>query len=142
MRNSLERAWPTMAVTTSSPTSSASQLPATAQPGGGALGPVPAGGRTAAVGGAGGADSAGTAGAPSPEGGVDPQADQAVEGDREQQQRADGGLLPERLDPQDDQRRGDRPQQQRAERGAVDAARAAEDGHAADHGGGDRPSSS
>src|SRR4051794_8524774 len=82
-------------------------------------------------------DSAGTAGAPLSQGGIEPQPDPSVEGDRDDQQRADRGLLPERVDLEDDQRRGDRPQQHGSDRRAVDAARAAVDRHAAHDGGGD-----
>src|SRR6186997_3065303 len=76
--------------------------------------------------------SAGTECAPSPQGGVEAEADQAVEGDREEQQRPDRGLLPEGVDLQDDERGRDRVQQERPERRAVHAARPAEDRDTAD----------
>src|SRR3954465_2160276 len=133
VRNSGESDCPTTAVTTRSPTSSVSQRPSAARsrP---APSPLPA-----AVGVAGSVAgvwvmgvSAGTAGAPSPEGGVDAQADEPIESDGDEQQRADGRLLPEGLDLQDDQRGRDGAEQQRAQRRSVDASRAAEDGDVAD----------
>ena len=63
--------------------------------------------------------------------------EEGVEADREQQQRAVDGLLPEGVDLQHHQRAADGGEQQRAERGAVDGARAAEDRDAADDHGGD-----
>src|SRR5918997_3768706 len=66
-----------------------------------------------------------------------PQGQRPVEHDGGQDQRADGGLPPERVQPQLRQRRADGGQQQRAERRAVDRAAAAEDGHAAYDGGRD-----
>src|SRR4051794_28430501 len=81
--------------------------------------------------------SAGAAGAPSLQQVGDAQGEQAVDGDRGEQQRPDDGLLPEAVDAQDGERRADAREQQRAERGAVDRARAAEDRHAADDHGGD-----
>src|SRR3954469_14210706 len=143
VRNSGEIACPIGSSRTNSATSSASQRPRSprqappsrrSKPGsasGAARAPSAAGGTVDVVG------SAGTADAPSAQAGVDAQADEAVEGDRDEQQRADGGLLPERVDLQDDQRRRDRVQEQCAERGAVHAAGAAEDRDAADHGGRD-----
>src|SRR4051794_36601445 len=143
VRNSGEIACPIGSSRTNSATSSVSQRPRSprqapplrrSKPGsasGAALAPPAAGGTVDVV------DSAGTADAPSTQAGVDAQADEAVERDRDEQQRADGGLLPERVDLQDDQRRRDRVQQQRAERGAVDAAGPAEDRDAADDGGRD-----
>src|SRR4051794_25320517 len=65
--------------------------------------------------------SADTAGAPSPQRVLDAQAQEAIEGDGAEQQRAVDRHVPERVDLQDRQRRGDRPQQQRAQDGAVDA---------------------
>src|SRR4051794_2145382 len=127
VRNSEDRPWPTIAVTMMRPISSASQRPANARR------RAPDGARVRA----GAVASACTARAPPSQGGFDAQAEEAVERDREQQQGADRGLLPERLDAQDDQRGGDRAEQQRAERGAVDAAGAAEDRDAADHRAGD-----
>src|SRR3954468_9503119 len=133
VRNSEESAAPAIATTSSRPISSASQRPAQARS---RLPPVlPSEAVAVSAGGAaGGVVSACTAGAPSPQGGVDTEADESVECDRGQQQRTDGGLLPERLDLEDDQRGGDRAQQQRAECRAVDAARASEDGNATDDG--------
>src|SRR3954470_17546383 len=140
VRNSGEIACPIGSSRTNSATSSVSQRPRSprqapplrrSKPGsasGAALAPPAAGGTVDVV------DSAGTADAPSTQAGVDAQADEAVERDRDEQQRADGGLLPERVDLQDDQRRRDRVQEQRAERGAVDAAGPAEDRDAADDG--------
>src|SRR5215207_5113687 len=138
VRNSGDRLCPTIIVTTISPRSSASQRPnaerslaatSSRRPVAGAAG--------VGVEGCGVAVSACTACAPSPEGGLDAEADETIERDREQQQRADGGLLPERLDPEDDQRGRDGAQQQRSQRCAVDAARAAEDRDAADDRSGD-----
>src|SRR3954452_428086 len=133
VRNSEESAAPAIATTTSRPISSASQRPAKARS---RLPPVlPSEAVPVSAGGAAvGVVSASTAGAPSPQGGVDSEADESVECDRGQQERTDGGLLPERLDLEDDERGGDRAQQQRAECRAVDAARASEDGNATDDG--------
>src|SRR3954470_18029267 len=127
VRNSDDRLWPATTVTRMSAISSASQRPANAR----TRAPDAARAGTGAV------ASACTARAPPAQGGLDAQAEEAIERDRDQQQRADRGLLPERLDAQDDQRRRDRAEQQRAERGAVDAAGAAEDRDAADHRRGD-----
>src|SRR4051794_20731817 len=127
VRNSDDRPWPTIAVTTIRPISSASQRPANARR------RAPDAARV----GAGAVASACTARAPPAQGGLDAEPEEAVERDRDEQQRADRGLLPERLDAQDDQRRRDGAEQQRAERGAIDAAGAAEDRDAADHRGGD-----
>src|SRR5581483_2455817 len=63
--------------------------------------------------------------------------DEAVEGDRGDQQAARERLAPERRDVHHHERAVDRVQQQRAERGAEHGAAAAEDRHAADHDGGD-----
>src|SRR3954462_12606525 len=140
VRNSGEIACPIGSSRTNSATSSASQRPRSprqappsrrSKPGsasGAALAPSAAGGTVDVV------DSAGTADAPSAQAGVDAQADEAVEGDRDEQERADGGLLPERVDLEDDERGRDRAEQQGAESGAVDAAAPAEDRHAADDG--------
>src|SRR3954452_1156802 len=65
------------------------------------------------------------------------QREQPVEADRDEQQEAVDRLLPELVDLEHDERRPDAGEQQRAERGAVDAARAAEDRHAADDDGRD-----
>src|SRR4051812_3094041 len=130
VRNSGESAAPAIPTTRSRPISSASQRPATARSRSTPVLPSEAD----AVSAGGAAVSAGMARAPSPQGGVDTEADESVECDRGQQQRTDGGLLPERLDLEDDQRGGDRAQQQRAECRAVDAARASEDGNATDDG--------
>src|SRR3954462_9882301 len=127
VRNSDDRPWPTIAVTTIRPISSASQRPANARR------RAPDAVRVEA----GAVASACTARAPPAQGGLDAEAEEAVERDRDQQERADRGLLPERLDAQDDQRRRDRAEQERAQRGAVDAAGAAEDRDAADHRRGD-----
>src|SRR4051795_6030186 len=127
VRNSDDRPWPTIAVTTIRPISSASQRPANARR------RAPDAARV----GAGAVASACTARAPPAQGGLDAEPEEAVERDRDEQQRADRGLLPERLDAQDDQRRRDGAEQQGAERGAIDAAGAAEDCDAADHRGGD-----
>src|SRR4051794_36592018 len=64
------------------------------------------------------------------------QREQPVESDGDEQQEAVDRLLPELVDLQHDERRPDAGQEQGAERRAVDAARAAEDRHAADHDGG------
>src|SRR4051794_12971017 len=130
VRNSGEMIWPAIARTISSPTSSVSQRPSSERQ---------AGGDDASAGGAvcGAAVSVCTACAPPPQGGLDAQREQSIERDREQEQRADRRLLPERGDTQHDQRGRDRPQQQRAERGAVDGAGPTEDGDAADDGGRD-----
>src|SRR5215218_390267 len=137
VRNSLEMPWPKTAVSTSSPISSASQRPSMARRrappvavGSASRAGAPVVGGVAVV-------SAGTACAPPAKGGLDAQGDEAVEGDGQQQQGPDRGLLPERGDLEHDQRRRDRAQQQRAHRRAVDAAGAAEDRHAADDGGRD-----
>src|SRR4051812_1938397 len=127
VRNSEEIPWPMIAVSTIRPSSSASQRPANARR------RAPDAPRA----GAGAVASACTARAPPAQGGLDAQAEEAIERDRDQQQRADRGLLPERLDAQDDQRAGDRAEEQRAERGAVDAAGAAEDRDAPHHRRGD-----
>ena len=63
--------------------------------------------------------------------------DQAVEGDRADEQRARDGLAPEGRHVHDDERAVDRVQEQRAERGAENGAAAAEDRDAADDDGGD-----
>src|SRR4051794_13254075 len=130
VRNSDEITCPATAMTTNRPTSSVSQRPSSARqsraagPGaGGAL-------RGAAV-------SVCTARAPAAQGRLDTQRQQPVQRDREQQQRADCRLLPERRDAQDDQGRGDGSEQQSAQRGAVHGPGAAEDRHAANHRGGD-----
>src|SRR3954452_1509925 len=115
VRNSEEMPWPAISMITIRPTSRASQRPARARSR--LLAEAPSG---AATGAGAVAVSAGMAGAPLAQGGVDPQADQPVEGDRGQQERADRGLLPEGLHAQDDQRGRDRPEQQRAQCGAVD----------------------
>src|SRR4051794_38956445 len=144
VRNCDEIAWPIGSSTTISATSSVSQRPRRARQvpaplrskprsaSGAAVLASPAAGGTVDV-----VESAGTADAPSAQAGVDAQADETVEGDRDEQQRADGRLLPERVDLQDDERRRDRLQQERAERGPVHASGAAEDRDAADHGGRD-----
>ena len=133
VRNSDEMPWPAIAVTTISPSSSASQRPANARRRSAGAGPR----RRASPGERGRSAQLARRALLLPQGGLDADGDQPVERDREQQQRADRGLLPERLDAQDDQRRRDRAEQQRAERGAVDAADAAEDRDAADHRRGD-----
>src|SRR5262245_7145611 len=60
-----------------------------------------------------------------------------VETDRQQDQRADGGPLPERVHPEHGQSGPDRGEQHRTEGGPVDRAAAAEDGHATNHDRGD-----
>src|SRR4029079_934403 len=92
---------------------------------------------SASAGEGGAAVSAGTASAPSAEGGLDAEREKPVDGDGDQQQRADGRLLPERLDLEDDQRGRDGAQQQGAQGRAVDASGTAEDGDAPDDGGRD-----
>src|SRR5919201_5021367 len=131
VRNSGEISCPATASTASSAISSVSQRPSTRRQSRGGAAPA-AGAASGDV-----MVSACTAHAPAAQRGLEAQADEPVERDRDEQQRPDGGLLPERLDPQNDQGRGDRRQQQRAEGGAVDGARAAEDRHAADDGGRD-----
>src|SRR3954454_10566071 len=74
---------------------------------------------------------------PLPKQGGHAQREQPVESDGDEQQEAVDRLLPELVDLQHDERRPDAGQEQGAERRAVDAARAAEDRHAADHDGGD-----
>src|SRR3954466_6673421 len=130
VRNSGEMIWPAIARTISSPTRSVSQRPSSERQ---------AGGDDVAAGGAvwGAAVSVCTACAPSPQGCLDAQREQPVERDREQEQRADRGLMPERGDTQHDQRRRDRPQQQRAQRRAVDRAGPPEYAAPADDGRGD-----
>src|SRR3954463_7098753 len=80
--------------------------------------------------------SAGMASTPLTQDGGYAQGEQPVEADGDEQQEAVDRLLPELVDLQDHQRRADAAQQQGAQRGAVDAAGAAEDGHAADDDGG------
>src|SRR4051794_31278374 len=129
-RNSSERPEPAIRTTTISPTRRDSQRPATAR-----MRPVapPAAGRASASAGEGAAAvSAGTACAPSAEGGLDAQREDPVDGDGDQQQSADRGLLPERLDLENDQRGRDGAQQQGAEGGSIDAAGSAEDRDATD----------
>src|SRR3954447_17393725 len=75
--------------------------------------------------------SAGMASTPLAQDGGYAQREQPVESDRDEQQEAVDRLLPELVDLEDHQRGADAGQQQRAQRRAVDAARAAEDGHAA-----------
>ena len=104
VRNSDDRLWPTTQVTRISATSSVSQRPASARRRSAGAGPAAAGAVSGVAGLTGGADSACTARAPPAQGGLDADGEQAVERDREQQQRADRGLLPERLDAQHDQR--------------------------------------
>ena len=136
VRNSLDRPWPNTNVTTIRPSSSASQRPSAArrrEPPSAPASVPPAG--AAAVCGRCGVSRHGVRS--SCEGRPRRGGDEAVEGDGQQQQGADRGLLPERVDLEHDQRRGDRAEQQRAQRGAVDAADAAEDRHAADDGGRD-----
>src|SRR4051794_18950216 len=120
VRNSGEMAWPIGSSRTSSATSSASQRPAMARQPPLSWRSKPSSGAAAVDAGvvSGTADvveSAGTADAPSAQARIEAQADQAVERDRDEQQRADRRLLPERIDLQDDQRGRDRLQQQRAE---------------------------
>src|SRR3954453_20485712 len=76
--------------------------------------------------------SAGMTSTPLAQDGGNAQGEQPVEADGDEQQEAVDRLLPELVDLQDHQRRSDAAQQQRAERRAVEAARAAEDGDAAD----------
>src|SRR3954447_11342328 len=139
VRNCGEIAWPIGSSRTSSATSSASQRRRTPRQPPPSRRSKPSSGTAAAVSPAAGTvvESAGTADAPSAQAGIEAQTDEAVERDGGEQQRADGGLLPERVDLQDDERGRDRLQQQRAERGAVDAAGPAEDRDAADDGRGD-----
>src|SRR5919201_834647 len=118
VRNSGEISCPATASTASSAISSVSQRPSTRRQSRGGAAPA-AGAASGDV-----MVSACTAHAPAAQRGLEAQADEPVERDRDEQQRPDGGLLPERLDPQNDQGRGDRRQQQRAEGGAVDGARA------------------
>src|SRR5829696_1386140 len=129
VRNSDEIPWPTLTVTRISPSSSASQRAANSRtrlvPEGAGAG-AGAGALTGAV------DSAGTPRAPPAQRDLDTDGEQPVERDREQQQRADRGLLPERLDAEDDQRRRDRAEQQCAQRAAED--RDAADDRRGDHG--------
>src|SRR3954471_20384405 len=107
VRNSGEIAWPIGSRTMKSATSSVSQRPAIARSpsrergasaGGGASVGAPAARAAPAAGGVTDSASAGTERAPSAQGGVEAEADEAVEGDREEQQRPDRGLLPERVD--------------------------------------------
>src|SRR4051812_2542779 len=60
-----------------------------------------------------------------------------VESDGGEDERADGRVLPERIDAQHRQRGADRGQQNRSEYGAVDRSAAAEDGHSANDDRGD-----
>src|SRR5262245_37215149 len=68
---------------------------------------------------------------PSAQAPVDAYGQGAVQTDRGQDQRTDGGALPERVYAEHRQRAADRRQQHRAERGPVDRAAPTEDGHAA-----------
>src|SRR5215207_6914656 len=131
VRNSGEITCPMTAMAASRATSSVSQRPSTRR--------QSRRGVASAAGGTSGETivSACTSHAPAAEGGLEAHCDQPVERDRHEQQRADGRQLPERRDPEDDERRGDRREQQGAEGGAVHGPRASEDRHAADHGGGD-----
>src|SRR4051794_7765419 len=74
---------------------------------------------------------------PLPKQGGHAQREQPVESDGDEQEEAVDRLLPELVGLEHDERRPDAGEQQRAERGAVDAARAAEDRHAADDDGRD-----
>src|SRR5713226_685117 len=74
---------------------------------------------------------------PLPQRGHELERDDAIERDCHQEQEAGDGLVPEWRYPQHVQGRGDGGEQQRANRGADGAAAPAEDGHAADHHGGD-----
>src|SRR4051812_4548193 len=67
----------------------------------------------------------------------EPEGERPVEGDRADDQCADRGVPPERVDADRGGGDADRGEQQRAERGPVDGAAAAEDGHPADDAGGD-----
>src|SRR6266540_6330559 len=131
VRNSGEISCPAMAMAASRATSNASQRPSARRQS--CRGAVSAAGGTSddvTV-------SVCTSHAPAAQGRLDAHREQPVERDGDQQQGADGRLLPERRDSQDDERGGDRREQQGAEGGAVHGADAAEDRHTADDGGGD-----